>query len=197
MKKGIISVICVLLGVLGLAGEVALLLYTRRSYVSARRQEYANELKDSVVKISASLRMGEVEHYNEALASFDDSLEKISPYLEAEDKARLIDYRSELESEETQALMKLNEVLLNVKASMKEPQAIESLENEQELTKLNEALLKLKSCEVYCSVKDYREIETTLTEESEKLSQKLDAKEQENAARLGSEELIEWLSMLK
>ena len=197
MKKGITSVVCVLLGVLALAGEVALLLYTQRSYVSARRQEYANELKDSVVKISASLRMGEAEHFNEALTSFDDSLGKISPYLEAEDKVRLTDYRSELESEETQELIKLNEVLLKVKASMKKPQAIESLENEPELAKLSEVLLKLKSCEVYCSAKDYREIETILTEESEKLSQKLETKEQENAVRLGSEELIEWLSMLK
>ena len=197
MKRIFLGVFCILLGMLALAGEVALLLYTQRNFVSERRQGYAAELKDEVVKISASLRMGEAEHFEESLASFDNTFEKFSPYLEEDEKAKLTEYRAALGSIETGELMALNAKLLKVKASMEDPQVIEDLGDEPELKKLNEALLKLKTCEVYCSAEDYKEIENTLTDESEKLSQKVEAKEQANAVRLGSEELIAWLDMLK
>lgn len=195
MKKGIISIFCVLFGVLALAGETALLLYTQRSYVSGKRQEYASELKDSVVKLSASLRMGEAENFDEALAGFDNSLEKLSPYLEEGERQRLSSYREALGADETQELLRFNAALLQLKASQKDSKDLET--DDDDIKKTNEGFKKLKDCEVYCSAKDYREIESMLKDGSEKLTQKIEAKEQENAERLGSEELIEWLSVLK
>lgn len=197
MKKKIVAIICVLLGVLGLAGETALLLRTKQSYVSERRQEYASKLKESVLKLSASLRMGETEYFDEALTNYDTAFEKISPYLKDDEEQKLTEYRAALEAQETKDLIKLNATLLKAKDNLKEAKELDGLEDEPELKQLNDTFLRLKTCEVYCSAKDYREIEKTLTEESEKLKQKLESLEQENAVRLGSEELITWLDMLK
>lgn len=197
MKKRLIVLGCILLVILALASETALLLYAKRSYVSEKRQAYANELEEAVVKLSASIRMGETERYDAALVDYDAALMNIYPYLRDDEKIKLEDYRAALDSPKTRELMSLNALLLQLKASVKEPQAVEGLETEPELAKLNGALLKLKECEIYCSVKDYQEIEATLTDEAAKLSRKIAEMEQENAARLGSEELIAWLDMLK
>lgn len=197
MKKRLIVLGCILLVILALASETALLLYAKRSYVSEKRQAYASELEEAVVKLSASIRMGETERYGAALMDYDAALMNIYPYLQDDEKIKLEDYRAALDSPKTRELMSLNALLLQLKASVKEPQAVEGLETEPELAKLNGALLKLKECEIYCSVKDYQEIEATLTDEAAKLSRKIAEMEQENAARLGSEELIAWLDMLK
>lgn len=197
MKKRLIVLGCILLVILASAGETALLLYAKRSYVSEKRQAYASELEEAVVKLSASIRMGETERYGAALMDYDAALMNIYPYLQDDEKIKLEDYRAALDSPKTRELMSLNALLLQLKASVKEPQAVEGLETEPELAKLNGALLKLKECEIYCSVKDYQEIEATLTDEAAKLSRKIAEMEQENVARLGSEELIAWLDMLK
>ena len=197
MKKKIAAIVCVLLGVLALAGETALLLRAKQNYVSERRQEYASELKGAVLKLSASLRMGETEHFDEALIDYDTALEKISPYLKDDEEQKLTKYRTALEAQETKDLIKLNATLLKVKDSLREAKELDGLEDEPELKQLNDTFLRLKTCEVYCSAKDYREIEKSLTEESEKLKQKQESLEQENTVRLGSEEIIAWLDMLK
>lgn len=199
MRRLGINIVCILLGIIALAGEVALLCYTRGGYESQRRQEYAGEIKDAVVKISASIRMGEQDHFTEALVKYKESAEKIQPYLKEDEKEKLDNYYAALEADETKELLQLNTTLLALKASQKDPKDIDVSDDEtgKEIEKVNEAFKKLKNCEVYCSSKDYREIESALKTGSENLNKTIEALEKENAARLGSEELIEWLDMLK
>lgn len=197
--------------VLALAGETVLLLRAHERYVQTQRQAYAGELSEEILTLSASLRMGEAEHFDEALARYSATEEKILPFLTSEEQAKLSDYSTALGAPETRALLNRNELYIKLNTLLKDGEKLseaeslldqaESLldqaENQPELTKLKDALHELEGCKVYCSSENYREIEKTLKDEAEKLKQSTTELEQENTERLGSEAMLEWLDMLK
>lgn len=190
--------------VLALAGETVLLLRAHERYVQTQRQAYAGELSEEILTLSASLRMGEAEHFDEALARYSATEEKILPFLTSEEQAKLSDYSTALGAPETRALLNRNELCIKLDTLLEDGEKLseaESLldqaENQPELTKLKDALHELESCKVYCSSENYREIEKTLKDEAEKLKQVSAELEQENTERLGSEAMLEWLDMLK
>ena len=80
MKK-IKWLLLVMVLVLALAGETVLLLRARERYIQTQRQTYAGELSEEILALSASLRMGEAEHFNEALVRYAVTEEKILPFL--------------------------------------------------------------------------------------------------------------------
>lgn len=190
--------------VLALAGETVLLLRARERYIQTQRQAYAGELSEEILTLSASLRMGEAERFNDALARYATTEEKILPFLTSEEQAKLSDYSTALEAPETRALLDRNELYIKLDTLLEDGEKLseaESLldqaENQPELTELKEALRGLEGCKVYCSSENYREIEKALKDEAEKLKQATTELEQENAERLGSEAMLEWLDMLK
>ena len=183
--------------VLALAGETVLLLRAHERYVQTQRQTYAGELSEEILTLSASLRMGESEHFNDALARYAATEEKILPFLTSEEQAKLSDYSTALEAPETRALLNRNELCIKLKKLSEAESLLDQAENQPELTKLKDALHELESCKVYCSSENYREIEKTLKDEAEKLKQATTELEQESTERLGSEAMLEWLDMLK
>lgn len=203
MKK-IKWLLLVMVLVLALAGETVLLLRARERYIQTQRQAYAGELSEEILTLSASLRMGEAEHFDDALARYDATEEKILPFLTSEEQAKLSDYSTALEAPETRELLNRNELNIKLNTLLEDGEKLseaESLldqaENQPELTKLKDALHELEGCKVYCSSENYREIEKTLKGETEKLKQATTELEQENTERLGSEAMLEWLDMLK
>lgn len=190
--------------VLALAGETVLLLRAHERYVQTQRQTYAGELSEEILTLSASLRMGESEHFNDALARYAATEEKILPFLTSEEQAKLSDYSTALGAPETRELLNRNELYIKLNTLLEDGEKLseaESLldqaENQPELMGLKDALHELESCKVYCSSENYREIEKTLKDETEKLKQATTELEQENTERLGSEAMLEWLDMLK
>ena len=190
--------------VLALAGETVLLLRAHERYVQTQRQTYAGELSEEILTLSASLRMGESEHFNDALARYSATEEKILPFLTSEEQAKLSDYSTALGAPETRALLNRNELYIKLNTVLEDGEKLseaESLldqaENQPELTELKEALRGLESCKVYCSSENYHEIEKALKDEAEKLKQATTELEQESIERLGSEAMLEWLDMLK
>lgn len=190
--------------VLALAGETVLLLRAHERYVQTQRQTYAGELSEEILTLSASLRMGEAEHFDDALARYSATEEKILPFLTSEEQAKLSDYSTALEAPETRALLNRNELCIKLNTLLEDGEKLseaESLldqaENQPELTKLKDALHELESCKVYCLSENYREIEKTLKDEAEKLKQVSAELEQESTEHLGSEAMLEWLDMLK
>lgn len=190
--------------VLALAGETVLLLRARERYIQTQRQTYAGELSEEILTLSASLRMGEAEHLDEALARYSATEEKILPFLTSEEQVKLSDYSTALGAPETRELLDRNELYIKLNTLLEDGEELseaESLldraENQPELTKLKDALHELEGCKVYCSSENYREIEKTLKDEAEKLKQVSAELEQENTERLGSEAMLEWLDMLK
>lgn len=190
--------------VLALAGETVLLLRARERYIQTQRQTYADELSEEILTLSASLRMGEAEHFNDALARYSATEEKILPFLASKEQAKLSDYSTALEAPETRELLNRNELYIKLNTLLEDGEKLseaESLldqaENRSELTKLKDTLHELESCKVYCSSENYREIEKTLKGETEKLKQATTELEQESTERLGSEAMLEWLDMLK
>lgn len=202
--KRIKWLLSVMVLVLALAGETVLLLRAHKRYVQTQRQAYAGELSEEILTLSASLRMGEAEHFNDALARYAATEEKILPFLTSEEQAKLSDYSTALEAPETRALLNRNELCIKLNTLLEDGEKLseaESLldqaENQPELTKLKDALHELESCKVYCLSENYREIEKTLKDEAEKLKQVSAELEQESTEHLGSEAMLEWLDMLK
>ena len=203
MKK-LIKVLSIFVLVLALAGETVLLLRAHERYISTQRQTYADELSEEIVTLSASLRLGETERFDETLEKYYATEEKIQPFLTGEEKEKLANYSTSLGAPETRQLLKQNELYIKLNTALKdydkvsEAEAVlKEVENQAELKKLKETLHKLDGCKVYCSSENYREIGEALKNEAESLKQATDSLEQENIERLGSEAMLAWLDMLK
>ena len=113
--------------VLALAGETVLLLRAHERYVQTQRQTYAGELSEEILTLSASLRMGESEHFNDALARYAATEEKILPFLTSEEQAKLSDYSTALEAPETRALLNRNELCIKLNTLLEDGEKLNKM----------------------------------------------------------------------
>ena len=190
-----------------LAGESYMLITTKSEQDYQKAKSASISLQEEILELSASLRNGEVDKFNQAKADFNDRLEQFAKYSNGSNLYEdLKVYQSWLDSVETDRIVEFNESLSEYNRSKAEDidEQIVLLKNLQskasyskttsdDLAKLLKVMERTRECMSYCFVDDYED----LSAEYEELRTKLDADwekiNSEYSARLRSEALIESL----
>lgn len=205
MRQFILVVIVTLL----LAGESFLLITTKSDYDHQQAQNISEELRANVLELSASLRNGEIEKYAEAKARYAEGLARFQKYAEGSNAyEKLKSYQIWLDSSETDKLLNFNHALkvysdrnANIADIEAEIDSINELKNNlsysktvsDDLAKLLELAEKLRNCASYCFADDYAALNEEYRMLEEKISADWEKINNEYAARLQSEALIEVL----
>lgn len=190
-----------------LAGESYMLITTKSEQDYQKAKDASISLQEEILELSASLRNGEADKFNQAKADFNDRLEQFAKYSNGSNLyEELKAYQGWLDSAETDRIVEFNESLSEYNRSKAGDidQQIVLLKNLQskasyskttsdDLSKLLKVMERTRECMSYCFVDDYED----LSAEYEELKTKLDADwekiNSEYSARLRSEALIESL----
>ena len=190
-----------------LAGESYMLITTKSEQDYQKAKSASISLQEEILELSASLRNGEVDKFNQAKADFNDRLEQFAKYSNGSNLYEdLKVYQSWLDSAETDRIVEFNESLSEYNHSKAEDidgqivllknlqsKASYSKTTSDDLAKLLKVMERTRECMSYCFVDDYED----LSAEYEELRTKLDADwekiNSEYSARLRSEALIESL----
>ncbi len=190
-----------------LAGESYMLITTKSEQDYQKAKDASISLQEEILELSASLRNGEVDKFNQAKADFNDRLEQFAKYSNGSNLYEdLKAYQSWLDSAETDRIVEFNESLSEYNRSKAEDidgqiallknlqsKASYSKTTSDDLAKLLKVMERTRECMSYCFVDDYED----LSAEYEELKTKLDADwekiNSEYSARLRSEALIESL----
>lgn len=190
-----------------LAGESYMLITTKSEQDYQKAKDASISLQEEILELSASLRNGEVDKFNQAKADFNDRLEQFAKYSNGSNLyEELKAYQSWLDSAETDRIVEFNESLSEYNRSKAEDidgqivllknlqsKASYSKTTSDDLAKLLKVMERTRECMSYCFVDDYED----LSAEYEELRTKLDADwekiNSEYSARLRSEALIESL----
>lgn len=205
MKRFVLAVLLLALFVF----EGYSIIETKFQHDYARAQEISEEIQATILDISASLRNGEQEKYEQAkeklaieIADFGKFASESNLYNELEK------YKAWLDSEETNNLLQLNAKVSSynsqaaqAKDTKAQLEALKSLQSEldfsptskEDLIKIIKIAERLEKCASYCLAEDYEKIRQDFTKQHEKMVNGWGKLNEEYSARFQAEALIERL----
>jgi ATP-dependent Lon protease len=165
------------------------------------------ELQENILELSASLRNGEIEKYNQAKANYEAKLDEFAKYAEGSNVyEQLKSYKDWLDSGETDKLLyfnsKLSEYNRNKPQNIDEQvEQIRQLQTElnfskttsDDLAKLLSVAERTQKCMSYCFAEDFEALETEYRELDAKIKTDWEKINNEYMARLQSKALVESL----
>jgi len=198
-----------MLAVMAVAGEVYCLTEAYSVQERKRAVELSAELRDTVLEISASLRSGEVEKYQEARGSYDEELQRFSKYAGGSNLFDALEnYQAWLETAETEKLLyfnsKINEFNI-AKSQMTDiserielaktilPELNYSKNTSDDFAELINLAERTRDCDSYCFAEDYEALQNDYQALRTKISDDWSKINNEYAARLQTEAIIKSL----
>lgn len=193
-----------------LAGESYCLITTKSNYDHQRAQEISESLQENVLELSASLRNGELERYEQAKASYASKVNDFEKYANGSNVyEKLKTYQTWLDSSETSRLVELNAKVSEYNKQSAKAENIEQqlelvgqLRDEvsyskpisEDLAKLSNVASRIQDCMSYCLIEDYQALEQEYEGIKNKLGADWEKINSEYEARLQSKALLESLA---
>lgn len=190
-----------------LAGESYVLITTKSEQDYQKAKEASVALQEEVLELSASLRNGEVEKFEQAKTDYSEKLEQFAKYSNGSNLYEdLKVYQGWLDSAETDRIVEFNAGLSEYNRSKAEDidgqiallkdlqsKASYSKTTSDDLSKLLSVMERTRECMSYCFADDYAGLNAEYDEIKSKLNADWEKINNEYSARLQSEALIESL----
>lgn len=189
-----------------LAGESFCLITTKTKQDYQQAKNASIELQENILELSASLRNGEVEKFEQARTDYSAKLEIFAKYAAGSNVYDELEaYKDWLENPETEKLLQFNAKLgeynrgkaESIDEQVEQLRALQSTDysktTSDDLAKLLSIAERAQQCASYCFAEDYRNLEAEYQEASAKIGEDWEKINNEHAARLRSEALIESL----
>ena len=188
-----------------LAGESFCLVTTKSKQDYQQAKSISIELQETILELSASLRNGERDKFESAKVGYAEKVEAFSKYANGSNVyEKLKSYQVWLDSAETEKLIDFNAEIVKYNGTKTEDiearvgqirdlQLDYSKTTSEDVAKLLSLAERAKECASYCFADDYEELEEKYQELSQKLNADWDKINNEYAARLQSEALIDLL----
>ena len=190
-----------------LAGEGYCLVMTKSKQDYQQAKAASVELQEKILELSASLRNGEIEKYNQAKSDYEAKLDEFAKYAEGSNVyEQLKSYKDWLDSGETDKLLYFNAKLSEYNRGKpqnidEQVEQIRQLQSEldfskttsDDIAKLLSVAERTQKCMSYCFAEDFEALRSEYQELNAKIETDWEKVNNEYSARLQSKALVESL----